>query len=315
MFDTVAIPMAPAYAELHCHTNFSFLDGASHPEELAEEAARLGLAGLAVTDHDGLYGAVRFALAAREHDLPTVFGAELTLGITRPANGEPDPEGEHLVVLAEGPVGYARLARAISEAQMAGEKGAPRITVDALARAARAPVHLHPQPSGRNDSWFVLTGCRKGTVPAALVRDGPSAARAALDRLVVAFGRDRVLVELWDHGDPLDRHRNDALARIAMATASTSSPPTTCTTPRPRSVRSPLRSRRCGPVVRSTRSTAGSRPHRSRTCAARASRSDGSRAGRVRWRARSRSRVRARSTCGSRRPSCPTTTCPTVTPR
>src|SRR6478735_5995125 len=217
MFDTVAIPMVDTsvYAELHCHTNFSFLDGASHPEELAEEAARLGLAGLAVTDHDGLYGAVRFALAAREHDLPTVFGAELTLGITRPANGEPDPEGEHLVVLAEGPVGYARLARAISEAQMAGEKGAPRITVDALARAARAPVHLHPQPSGRNDSWFVLTGCRKGTVPAALVRDGPSAARAALDRLVVAFGRDRVLVELWDHGDPLDRHRNDALATLA----------------------------------------------------------------------------------------------------
>src|SRR3954451_11852438 len=205
------------YAELHCHTNFSFLDGASHPEELAEEAARLGLAGLAVTDHDGLYGVVRFALAAREFGLPTVFGAELTLGITRPANGEPDPEGEHLLVLAEGPVGYARLARAISEAQMAGEKGAPRITVDALARAARAPVHLHPQPSVHNDSWYVLTGCRKGTVPAALVRDGPSAARAALDMLVAGFGRDRVLVEMWDHGDPLDRHRNDALARMAMA--------------------------------------------------------------------------------------------------
>ncbi len=230
MFDTVAGPMVDmsayassvfsdsGYAELHCHTNFSFLDGASHPEELADEAARLGLAGLAVTDHDGLYGAVRFALAARDHDLPTVFGAELTLGITRPANGEPDPEGEHLLVLAEGPVGYARLARAISEAQMAGEKGAPSITVDALSGAARAPVHLHPEPSARNDSWYVLTGCRKGTVPAALVRDGPSAARAALDRLVVAFGRDRVLVELWDHGDPLDRHRNDALARIAMAT-------------------------------------------------------------------------------------------------
>src|SRR4051794_36703108 len=215
MFDTVAIPMG--YAELHCHTNFSFLDGASHPEELAEEAARLGLAGLAVTDHDGLYGAVRFALAAREHDLPTVFGAELTLGITKPANGEPDPEGEHLLVLAEGPVGYARLASAISEAQMAGEKGAPRITVDALARAARAPVHLHPQPSVHNDSWYVLTGCRKGTVPAALVRDGPSAARFALDRLIAAFGRDRVLVELWDHGDPLDRHRNDALAQVALA--------------------------------------------------------------------------------------------------
>ncbi len=122
------------YAELHCHTNFSFLDGASAPEDLAIEASRLGLAGLAVTDHDGLYGAVRFALAAHEHALPTVFGAEMTLGITRPANGEADPEGEHLVVLAEGAVGYARLARAISEAQMAGEKGAPRTSVDALVR-------------------------------------------------------------------------------------------------------------------------------------------------------------------------------------
>src|SRR5690606_31017611 len=67
------------YAELHCHSNFSFLDGASHPEELVEEAVRLGLEALAVTDHDGLYGVVRFAEAARAHGLPTVFGAELTL--------------------------------------------------------------------------------------------------------------------------------------------------------------------------------------------------------------------------------------------
>jgi error-prone DNA polymerase len=227
------------YAELHCHTNFSFLDGASHPEELVEEAARLGLTALAVTDHDGFYGVVRFALAARELGLPTVFGAELTLlsGRARcepgyPARDRspllrapsrssvaaaPDPDGEHLVVLAEGPVGYARLARAISEAQMAGEKGAPRTSLDALARAACAPVHLHPHESARNDSWYVLTGCRKGTVPTALLRDGPAAARRALDQLVAAFGRDRVLVELWDHGDPLDRPRNDALAQLAMA--------------------------------------------------------------------------------------------------
>ena len=219
MFGTVVgvTGNADQYAELHCHTNFSFLDGASAPEDLAVEAARLGLAGLAVTDHDGLYGAVRFALAAREHALPTVFGAEMTLGITRPANGEADPEGEHLVVLAEGAVGYARLARAISEAQMAGEKGAPRTSVDALVRAARVPVHLHPQASARNDSWFVLTGCRKGTVPAALLRDGPSAARRELERLVDGFGAERVLVELWDHGDPLDRHRNDALTKLALA--------------------------------------------------------------------------------------------------
>src|SRR5437016_496234 len=59
---------AVPYAELHCHTNFSFLDGASKPEELVEEAARLGLEALAVTDHDGMYGVVRFAEAAAAPD-------------------------------------------------------------------------------------------------------------------------------------------------------------------------------------------------------------------------------------------------------
>src|ERR1700710_843859 len=72
------LPKVP-YAELHCHSNFSFLDGVSRPEQLAEEAARLELEALAVTDHDGLYGVVRFAEAARAVGLPTVFGAELTL--------------------------------------------------------------------------------------------------------------------------------------------------------------------------------------------------------------------------------------------
>ena len=190
---------------------------------------------------------------------PTVFGAELTLGLDAARRTAiADPEGEHLVVLAAGPGGLRRAwPRAISEAQLAGEKGAPRTSLDALADA-HARRCTSTEPSARNDHWFVLTGCRKGTVPAALVRDGPAAAERALDELVDAFGRDRVLVELWDHGDPLDRHRNDALARgRGRAPASRWSPPTTCTTPRPRAARSPPRSPRCGPAARSTRSTAG----------------------------------------------------------
>ena len=107
-------PGPAAYAELHCHSNFSFLDGASHPEELAEEAARLGLSALALTDHDGLYGVVRFAEAARAVGLPTVFGAELTLELTRAQTGAADPEGAHLIVLARDPDGYARLSRTIA---------------------------------------------------------------------------------------------------------------------------------------------------------------------------------------------------------
>src|SRR6266545_1745325 len=197
------------YAELHCHSN-SFLDGGSHPEELAEEATRLGLEALALTDHDGMYGVVRFAEAARALGMPTVFGAELTMdrppGPGRPPprqrTGTPDPPGDHLVVLARDPAGYARLCRAISEAQMAGSKGAPRGDLGRLAA-------LH------GGHWLVLTGCRKGAVPRALHERGPVAATRELDRLVQAFGRDNVHVELWDHGDPLDSARNDVLVRLA----------------------------------------------------------------------------------------------------
>ncbi|HEX6235787.1 MAG TPA: DNA polymerase III subunit alpha, partial [Acidimicrobiales bacterium] len=195
---------ATPYAELHCHSNFSFLDGASHPEELAEEAARLGLEALALTDHDGLYGVVRFAEAARAVGVPTVFGAELSLGLTRPQNGEADPEGDHLLVLARGPEGYARLASTLSAAHLAGgEKGRPD-----YAGVDWAAAH--------GGHWVVLTGCRKGAVPRALVRDGPAAAGRELARLVDTFGAGNVVVELCDHGDPLDSARNDALAALAV---------------------------------------------------------------------------------------------------
>ncbi len=196
---------ATPYAELHCHSNFSFLDGASHAEELAEEAVRLGLEALALTDHDGFYGVVRFAEAAKAYGLPTAYGAELTLGATAPQMGVADPEGDHLVVLARDPVGYARLGAAVSRAQMAGEKGAPRTSLAELADDPRA-----------RDHWLVLTGCRKGAVPRALVEQGPAAASRELGRLVGAFGRENVAVELWDHGDPLDSARNDGLAEVAV---------------------------------------------------------------------------------------------------
>src|SRR3954470_21466022 len=120
---------ATPYAELHCHSNFSFLDGASHPEELAEQAARLGLDALALTDHDGLYGVVRFAEAAAAVGLPTVFGGELPLDLPRRSQaGVADPEGRHVLVLARDPAGYARLARIISRAHLdGGEKGLPKV--------------------------------------------------------------------------------------------------------------------------------------------------------------------------------------------
>jgi error-prone DNA polymerase len=202
-----------SYAELHAHSNFSFLDGASHPEELALEAARLGLSGLAVTDHNGLYGVVRFAVAARTVGLPTVFGAELTLSdVNGPhlRTGMPDPDGIHLVVLARDPDGYARLSRAIAEAHLAGgEKGRPILSLDALAE----------HHGGR---WQILTGCRKGPLATALEAEGPAAAGRALDRLIERFGAEHLAVELWDHSTPIDGPRNDALAVLAAQRGVTS---------------------------------------------------------------------------------------------
>ncbi|HEX8858086.1 MAG TPA: error-prone DNA polymerase [Actinomycetes bacterium] len=200
----VSRALAFPYAELHCHSNASFLDGASPPEELVEEAVRLGLEALALTDRDGMYGVVRFAEAAKALGMRTVFGAELTLGLesARPTMLDPDPSGDHLLVLVRDPEGYARLCRAISTAQLAGSKGAPRSNLELLAG-------LH------GGHWLVLTGCRKGAVPRALVERGPTAAAYQLDLLIETFGRENVLVEIWDHGDPLDSTRNDALVRIA----------------------------------------------------------------------------------------------------
>ncbi|HUZ09333.1 MAG TPA: error-prone DNA polymerase [Acidimicrobiales bacterium] len=193
-----------AYAELHAHSGFSFLDGASDPEELVAEGHRLGLRALALTDHHGLYGVVRFAEAARALGVPTVFGAEMTLSPAGPRTGDPDPAGRHLVVLARDPDGYARLSTALADAHLrGGEKGKPTLTLDDLAER-------------HGGHWLVLTGCRKGVVPAALTSSGPSAARRELGRLTAAFGRGSVAVELWDHGDPLDTARNDALALLAV---------------------------------------------------------------------------------------------------
>ncbi|EUA15565.1 PHP domain protein [Mycobacterium kansasii 732] len=100
--ENVRVRSSVAYAELHAHSAYSFLDGAGTPEELVEEAARLDLRALALTDHNGLYGAVRFAEAAAELDMRTVFGAELSLG-SEARTEQPDPPGPHLLVLARGP--------------------------------------------------------------------------------------------------------------------------------------------------------------------------------------------------------------------
>ncbi len=233
--------MDPAYAELHCHTNFSFLDGASHPEDLVEGAAELGYRALAVTDHHGFYGAVRFSQAAAVTGLPTVYGVEI--GLPRDAAGPVDdplaradrrdaaraaeatdsvglgrrrgrtrhmhgskpihlPPTDHLVLLAPSSQGYAALSALVTRAQLRGEKDRPVYTWADLADAART------------GDLMCLTGCWQGAVPRAAQRGDLAGAVEAASRLRDVFGR-RLYLELWHHRMPEDDSRNDLLWEVA----------------------------------------------------------------------------------------------------
>ena len=112
----MSIQITTAYAELHCRSCFSFLEGVSTPEELVDRARVLGLRALALTDRGGLYGAVRFAKHARACGVEAIIGAELSF-----------PDGERVVLLVEDARGYARLCTVISRAQLRGEKDGPRL--------------------------------------------------------------------------------------------------------------------------------------------------------------------------------------------
>ncbi|HMF27245.1 MAG TPA: error-prone DNA polymerase, partial [Candidatus Cybelea sp.] len=119
------------YAELHAWSNFSFLQGGSHPEELIERAAELGLAAIALTDRDGLYGAVRFAAYARKRGVEAIIGSELTF-----------EDGARIVLLIENESGYANLCELISRAQMRGSKGDSRLQLDDLTHRSDGLIAL-----------------------------------------------------------------------------------------------------------------------------------------------------------------------------
>src|SRR2546422_959880 len=177
------------WVELHTHSNYSFLDGASDVDDLADAAVEQGLDALALTDTNGLYGAVRFANAAKERGLRPIFGAELQL-----------KERGHVVLIARDRQGWTSLCRTISAAQLAGEKTKPKATFELLAENAAG--------------LFALTGCAHGAVPRAVRAGDLDAAREALARLGSVFG-ERLYVELSDHLDPDAPALCDTLASLA----------------------------------------------------------------------------------------------------
>jgi len=177
------------WVELHAHSNYSFLDGASEVDDLADAAVEQGLDALALTDTNGLYGAVRFANAAKDRGLRPIFGAELQL-----------LDLGHLVLIARDRQGWTSLCRTISAAQLAGEKTKPKASFALVAENAAG--------------LFALTGCAHGAVARAVRAGDLDGAREALARLASVFG-ERLYVELSDHLDPDASAFCDTLAALA----------------------------------------------------------------------------------------------------
>ena len=181
---------ATAYAELHAWSNFTFLEGASHPEESVERALELGLHALALTDRDGLYGMVAFTKAAKNTPLGAICGAELTLDLRRhPANKPLPPSAPHLLLLVQNRTGYAHLTQLISKAQLRGSKRDARLFIEDL--------------EGKTEGLFALSGGRNGLIEQALLREDAAAARDWAVMLRERFGADFYL-ELQHHLRPED---------------------------------------------------------------------------------------------------------------
>ena len=234
-----------AYCELHVHSNFSFLDGASHPEDLVARAATIGMPALALTDHAGLYAAVRLWKAAEQtrtdegraaglSPVVPILGVELAIPrderelraarrgrrMALPLRGPkasrgwpgehhagPAP-GDHLILLARDPDGYAALSRLVSAGHLAGEKAFP------VFEAARIEAAL----DDARGHLLGLSGCRNGEIPRRVLAGERAAARVAAERWARCFPDGDFCVELSHHLLPDDDWLVAELASLADET-------------------------------------------------------------------------------------------------
>ena len=195
------------YVELHARSAFSFLEGASLPEAMAQQAANLGLPGLAILDRDGLYGSPRLHTSAKKLGLRSHIGAEVSVDAfgsqTLPPAWQPHTlpsRPVRLSLLCESQTGYRNLALLIS-----GYKLAQRTKGEGIAPWRKMQEHA--------PGLVCLTGGDEGPLAAALARGGMDDGRTTLERLGQTFGAKNVYVELQRHGLPEQEARNqDAIA-------------------------------------------------------------------------------------------------------
>jgi len=180
-----------AYAELHCHSAYSFLDGASPPDALLAAAHSLDYPALALTDRNGIYGSLAFAHAAQPLGIQAITGAEVTLS-----------DGSHVVLLAETPAGYSNLCRLLTETHLGAERLDPQLSFAKI--------------EARQDGLIILSGSRRdGLLPRILETEGHRAAKRRAAHCRDVFGRERFFVEIQRNRVRGDLAVSRALLEIA----------------------------------------------------------------------------------------------------
>jgi error-prone DNA polymerase len=203
--------MTDRYVELHAASAFSFLEGASHPERLIEQAVALEMPAMALLDRNGVYGSARFHTSARRNDIRAHVGAEVAVSSFGPRLTPPAwlphqhvPEPVRLPLLCESREGYQNLCRLITRFKLRA----------ASKQEGAAPLEdLQQHASG----LVCLTGGDEGPLAAALLRGGEAAGREIVEQLIRIFGPRNVYIELQRHQEREEEWRNQAALRIAQA--------------------------------------------------------------------------------------------------
>ncbi len=186
------------YAELHCHTNYSFKEGASEAWDILVRAKKLGIHALAITDHDNLCGAMEFSQMATEIGIKAITGVEVTLSIPSLSG----LGGHHVTLLAETATGYSNICKLITRAHMdPEERNEPALDPNLFA--------------DHSEGVICLSGCRRGQISELLLHNDYSTAREVAQQYIEWFGQDNFFLELQQNLVRGDTFRNRQMAQLA----------------------------------------------------------------------------------------------------
>ncbi len=191
------------FVHLHCHSEYSLLDGAAKIKKMVERAAQLGMPALAVTDHGTMFGVIDFYRAAREAGVKPILGCEVYVSPRSRFQKEAkrDDTQYHLVLLAENNTGYRNLMRLVSSGYLEGFYYKPRVDRQLLEECS--------------EGLIALSACLAGEIPSLILQGQPDKAREAACYYRDLFGKDSFFLELHDHGIPEQKTVNRALREIS----------------------------------------------------------------------------------------------------